>query len=109
MPTADDPTPGGDVAPVESTRACRVMPLGPRGPSGPVCPRSDCRAAGEMSERWTPCFLMLRVETAPVFSSDAPTEPARNCLDPTLLRGNVNAYDVPPRAMNTAKVDITFP
>src|SRR3954453_17632345 len=95
--------------PAASTIAWNVTPLGPGGPAGPREPRRDSRVAGEMSVRRMPWFLMSRVDTAPVLSSDGPTDRGRNCLDPTLLRGTVKAYDVPPSAMNTAKVDITFP
>ena len=41
-------------------------------------------------------------------TSDLPTEFARSCSGPTLSRGSVRAYEVPPSAMKTAIVAITF-
>ena len=67
------------------------------------------RAASEMSwsaiERSFTC--LDRTALLPI--SDVPTAPVRICFAPTLFRGScVTAYDVPPSAMNTAMVAITF-
>lgn len=36
------------------------------------------------------------------------TEPARSCFAPTLLRGSVSAYEVPPSAAKSARLEATF-
>ncbi len=47
--------------------------------------------------------------TVPLRNSEVPTAFDRICFDPTLFLGSaVTAYDVPPSAMNTAAVAITF-
>ena len=45
------------------------------------------------------------MRTAPVRISLDPTALERICCEPTLFRGSVSAYDVPPSAMNNANED----
>ena len=62
-----------------------------------------------MSRNVTPRSLISLDRTAPFLISDAPTAPERSSFAPTLLRSRVlTAYEVPPSAMNTAIVAMTF-
>src|SRR5262245_37254175 len=68
-----------------------AAPWGPRGPVGPDGPRNAVRADFEKSRSVRDSSRTLADVTAPCANSDEPTESARSCADPTLLRGSVIA------------------
>src|SRR5690349_8877763 len=65
-------------APPALIAACRAAPAGP---GSPLAPRSDPRAAGEISPSPIDLLRIDREDTAPVRKSEAPTAPRLICAE----------------------------